>query len=121
MTHQLFSCSVSFLRRRAVLLFAGALFCAPTFGWSQDAVRPSLAGEATSEARRQDIDRLPYNLLLGPVRFRVSATVGFEYNDNINLSEVHEENDVIIRPQINLDAIWPITQINTLTLDLGVG
>src|SRR5437868_15418843 len=101
-------------------IFAMVLLCVTTVR-AQDAVRPSLAGEAASEARRQDVDRLPYNLLLGPVRFRVSATVGIEYNDNINLSEVHEENDVIIRPQINLDAIWPITQINTLTLDLGVG
>lgn len=103
------------------MLCALSLLCAPTLTWSQDAVRPSLAGEAASEARQQDINRLPYNLLLGPVRFRVSATVGVEYNDNINLAEVNKQDDVIFRPQINLNAIWPITQINTLTLDLGVG
>ena len=89
--------------------------------WAQDAVRPSLAGEAASEARRQDVDRLPYNLMTGPVRFRVSATMGIEYNDNINYAEVNEQEDVILHPQINLNAIWPITQINTLTLDIGLG
>jgi Putative beta-barrel porin 2 len=96
------------------------MLCVPLVR-AQDAVRPSLAGEAASEARRQDIDRLPYNLLVGPLRFRVSATMGVEYNDNINFAEVNEKDDVILHPQVNVDAIWPITQINTLTLDLGVG
>ena len=88
---------------------------------AQDVVRPSLAGEAASEARRQDIDRIPYNLLLGPVRFRFSASMGAEYNDNINLAEVNEQSDFILRPQVNLDAIWPITQLNTLRVDIGLG
>lgn len=48
-------------------------------------------------------------------------TTGIEYNDNINLSETDDQSDVIIRPQFNIDAIWPVTQLNTLKLDLGVG
>ena len=31
------------------------------------------------------------------------------------------QSDVIIRPQFNIDAIWPVTQLNTLKLDLGLG
>ena len=54
---------------------------------AQDAIRPSLAGEAAAEARRQSIDKIPYNLQLGPIKFRFSATMGVEYNDNINLAE----------------------------------
>ena len=116
-------------------IFLLSLVCAPIVR-SQDAVRPSLAGEAAAEARRQDIEHIPYNLLLGPVRFRFSATFGVEYNDNINLSDEgtavvvtptgpvllqsQKEEDVILRPAINLDAIWPITQLNTLRLDLGL-
>lgn len=88
---------------------------------AQDAVRPSLAGEEAAEARRQDIEHIPYNLMTGPIRYRVSATFGIEYNDNINLSENHEESDVILHPQVNIDAIWPVTQINTLRLDIGLG
>src|ERR1044071_8319206 len=88
---------------------------------AQEAVRPSLAGEAAAEARRQSVDQIPYNLLLGPVRFRFSITTGVEYNDNINLAETNKQSDVIIRPQFNLDAIWPLTQLNTLRLDLGLG
>ena len=87
----------------------------------QEAVRPSLAGEAAAETRRQSIDQIPYNLRLGPVRFLFSVTTGVEYNDNINLAEVNPQSDVIIRPQFNIDAIWPVTQLNTLKLDLGLG
>jgi hypothetical protein len=97
------------------------LLIACPFLRAQDAVRPSLAGEASAEARRQSIDKIPYNLLAGPIRFRFSATFGVEYNDNINLAEVNEEEDFIIRPQVNVNAIWPVTQLNTLRLDLGIG
>jgi hypothetical protein len=66
----------------------------------------------------------------------LSATVGAEYNDNINYSEnasgfvatpggpifvrTTKEDDFIITPSANIDAIWPITQLNTLRLDLGL-
>ena len=99
----------------APLLFAASLVSA------QDAIRPSLAGEAAAEARRQTIDRIPYNLLLGPVRFRFSATAGLEYNDNINVAEVESQEDFIFRPQVNFNALWPITQLNTLRFDIGIG
>lgn len=88
---------------------------------AQEAIRPSLAGEAASEARRQSAENLPYNLKVGPIKFRFSFTLGVEYNDNINLAERDKESDVIIRPQFNIDAIWPITQLNTLRFDLGIG
>lgn len=107
--------------KRIAFAFLFPLLCGVSIVHAQDAVRPSLAGEAASEARRQDIERIPYNLLVGPVRFRLSATMGVEYNDNINLSEVGEQQDVILRPQMNFDAIWPLTQLNTLRMDIGLG
>ena len=90
-------------------------------GFAQDAIRPSLAGEASAEARRQSLDRIPYNLLVGPVRFRVSATAGLEYNDNINIAEVNTQEDFIFRPNVNLNMMWPVTQLNTLRFDIGLG
>lgn len=117
-------------------VFVALLFATPALR-AQDAIRPSLAGEAAAEARRQQIDKIPYNLQVGPIKFRFSATMGFEYNDNVNLAEdgshtfpsltgpitvtTEPQDDFIIRPQINLNALWPITQLNTLRLDLGVG
>ena len=89
--------------------------------YSQDAVRPSLAGEEAYQARQEDVSRIPYNLLLGPVRFRVGASVGVEYNDNVTYSEINTQNDVIVTPNLTLDAIWPVTQLNTLRFDIGIG
>jgi len=125
-----------FARRLALAVFV-PLLCAAGILHAQDAIRPSLAGEAAAEARRQSIDKIPYNLQVGPIKFRFSATMGVEYNDNVNLAEdgtfvfssitgpisitTHRQEDVILRPQINIDALWPITQLNTLRLDLGVG
>src|SRR5262249_14069459 len=89
--------------------------------YAQDALRPSLAGEEAYEARQEDVSRIPYNLLLGPVRFRVGASVGVEYNDNVTYSEINTQDDVIVTPNLTLDAIWPVTQLNTLRFDIGIG
>ena len=106
--------------RTALMLILPLFVLIPSLR-AQDAVRPSLAGEAAAEARHQSVEQIPYNLLAGPVRFLFSITTGIEYNDNINLSQTDQQSDVIIRPQFNIDAIWPVTQLNTLKLDLGLG
>jgi hypothetical protein len=133
----------SFARRLGLAALAAVVTAAPITR-AQDAIRPSLAGEAAAEARRQAIDKIPYNLQLGPIKFRFSATMGFEYNDNVNLAEdgsavflvpagpslpsfslvtvtTESQSDWILRPQVTLNALWPITQLNTLKFDIGVG
>ena len=128
---------LSFSARRIGLAALVAVLCAAPITRAQDAIRPSLAGEAAAEARRQAIDKIPYNLQVGPIKFRFSATMGLEYNDNINLAEgdsftfasptgpititTEEQSDFILRPQVNLNALWPITQLNTLRFDIGIG
>jgi hypothetical protein len=128
--------------RRSGAVFLGMMILTASAAlYGQDAVRPSLAGQEASDARQEDVSRIPYNLLLGPVRFRVGASVGVEYNDNINYSDngtaivpnpfgppgtfsvIHtsSEDDFIVTPNLTLDAVWPITQLNTLRLDLGLG
>jgi len=109
------------LRASATLLFVVSMLVATAGIYGQDAVRPSLAGQQASDARQEDVSRIPYNLLLGPVRFRVGASVSAEYNDNVNYAETNTQDDFIITPNLSLDAIWPITQLNTLRLDLGIG
>ena len=129
--------SPAFSAGKIVLGLIVLLLCAAPIVRAQDAIRPSLAGEASSEARRQSIDNIPYNLQLGPMKVRFSATLGFEYNDNVNLAEdasallpavggpilvtTQQQSDFIIRPQINVNLLWPITQLNTFRLDLGIG
>jgi hypothetical protein len=139
MSRRLISLRRGQLRKSATLLFVTSMLVATAGVYAQDAVRPSLAGQEASDAREQDVSRIPYNLLLGPVRFRVGATVGVEYNDNINYADdgtavipnptgpgfitirSNSQDDVIVTPNLTLDAIWPVTQLNTLRLDLGIG
>jgi Putative beta-barrel porin 2 len=106
---------------KSALLFVGTILSAGISLNAQDAIRPSLAGQDAYNARQEDVSRIPYNLLLGPVRFRVGATVGVEYNDNINYAEVNTQDDVIVTPTLTLDMLWPVTQLNTLRVDLGLG
>src|SRR5207244_2470700 len=108
-------------RKSITLLFALSTLIASADIYAQDAIRPSLAGQQASDARQEDVSRIPYNLLLGPVRFRVGASVTAEYNDNVTYAENNTQDDFIITPNLSLDAIWPVTQLNTLRLDLGVG
>jgi hypothetical protein len=61
-----------------------------------------------------------YNLAVGPVRVNVAAGVGFEYNDNINLSDHNRESDFIFRPSLNLDTVWQLSEMNTLRFSMGV-
>ena len=109
------------IRTSATILCVMSMMVATAGLYAQDAVRPSLAGQEASDARQEDVSRIPYNLLLGPVRLRVGASVEAEYNDNITYAEVNTKDDFIITPNLTIDAIWPVTQLNTLRLDLGVG
>src|ERR1044071_691085 len=130
-------CSSAFCFSKSGLVLLVLVLWATPAVKGQEAIRPSLAGEEAAEARRQSIDKIPYNLELGPMKLRFSATLGFEYNDNINLSEdatafipgpfgpvpvtTQQQSAFIIHPQVSINALWPITQLNTLKLDLGVG
>src|SRR2546423_14920205 len=136
-THMSHATSPSPFARRLVIALLLPIVCAGGIGSAQDAVRPSLAGEAAAEARRQSIDKIPYNLEIGPIKFRFSASLGLEYNDNVNLAEdgsftfpsptgpitvrTSPQEDFILRPMINLNALWPVTQLNTLRFDIGIG
>jgi len=137
MSRQAILNSPAFSAGKIGLALLVAVLCGAPMVHAQDAIRPSLAGEASAEARRQSIDQIPYNLQLGPMKLRFSATLGFEYNDNVNLAEdatatlpgpsgpvlvtTEQQSDFIIRPQVNVNALWPITQLNTLRLDVGIG
>ena len=57
---------------------------------------------------------------MGPVRGNASASVGFNYTDNVFYS-TQRKNDFMINPEVSLDGMYPISQLNTLRLSLGIG
>ena len=68
--------------------------------------------EAAEEANR-------YNFAIGPVQFGLALGIGLEYNDNITLSDDNELEDFILRPILDVQAVWYLSELNTIKLSLG--
>jgi len=90
-------------------------------GLSQEALRPSLAGEAAASQRRLEMENQPYNFKIGRFSALIDSSLSLEWNDNVNLAEGNRQEDVILKPQFHAYSFWPITTKNALNLDLGVG
>ena len=103
-------------------LLVGCL-CVPTFrpASAQESVRPSLAGDRIAAMQQPAIDNSNYNLKLGPALVNLSSSLQLEFNDNITLSEHNQESDLIVRPSIGASVRWQVTELNALSLDLGIG
>jgi len=99
----------------SLLFFAGQAH-------SQEALRMSVAGDLAAESQRQAENTIGYyNLLWGPVAWRFSSGLGLDFDDNVNLQSQNREGDFIIRPNLNTQMHWPVTQKNSLDVSMGVG
>jgi hypothetical protein len=101
-------------------LVSSHLLCAPQ-SLGQESIRASLAGDQAAFARRPALSNAGYNLQLGPVLAKFSASLGLEFNDNITLSENGRESDLIVRPSLYANTLWQVSELNALRLDLGIG
>jgi hypothetical protein len=80
-----------------------------------------MAGDAAIAARRAQSESQPYTVKSGDFRLLVSPSLGLEYNDNVTVSDGHQQEDFILQPLLNLTATYPITRANLLRLNLGIG
>ncbi|MCC7518156.1 MAG: hypothetical protein IT578_03105 [Verrucomicrobiae bacterium] len=69
---------------------------------------------------RQQVDDTQATVRVGKVNFRMAAGLRQEYNDNIGLTPKAREHDFITTPHLTLGAHWPISQLNSLDLVLGL-
>jgi hypothetical protein len=90
-------------------------------GFAQEAFRVSLAGQAAAEARERSLANQRFNMMLGPVGLRFTSQFDIEANDNVRFESEDENGDIILRPQLNMQAVWRATQKNTLTFGAGFG
>jgi hypothetical protein len=90
-------------------------------GHCQEAIRMSLASEQAAEAQNPTVGSNYYNVQAGPVYLRFQGEMGIELNDNVNYTETHRRADVILRPVLNTDLLWPLTERNNLSLISGLG
>jgi hypothetical protein len=62
-----------------------------------------------------------YNLKLGRLTARLTASTQVEFNDNINLSDKNPEGDISFGPDIGIGFLYPVTKDNVLQFDIGFG
>jgi len=88
---------------------------------AQEVARDSIAGEKTAAKSKKGETPVGYNLHAGPVSFSVQASLRTEFNDNVYYTEAQRKQDIIIRPEVKIGSFWPITDLNSLSLNLGIG
>lgn len=82
--------------------------------------RPSGSGQRLA-APRNTLRASSYNVKAGPLQMAFSATMGGAYNSNINLSKNDPISDFILTPRVGMGLYYPITRLNNLALNLGLG
>ncbi len=79
------------------------------------------AGLSPVDAVDQAAVEEKYNFRLGLVDFVIAAGIGVEFNDNITLASANEVSDIIIRPEVNIEGVLRVSELNTLRFGLGLG
>ena len=105
------------IRRVFLLLFA----CVTAISASaQESIRPSSTESGAADARQQNDIQSTYNVKAGPVGVNVTSSMSVEATDNVGLSQTGREGDLILRPEIDFDSQWKVSQLNTLRFSLGL-
>jgi len=79
---------------------------------------PLRPGQDLNEAQAaEEADR--YNFAIGPVQFGLAIGFGIEFNDNITLSDDDRISDFILRPSLDIQATWRLSELNTIRLSIG--
>jgi hypothetical protein len=104
---------------RCVFFFCGCMV--GTVAWGQEALNNSIAGQANSESRAQQLQSQDYTFKYGDFRSLISATADAAWNDNINLTKSGPLDDYILTPSLRVTSSYPVTQDNVLFFDISIG
>src|SRR5947209_3494949 len=86
------------------------------FTRGQDSVSMSIAGAQAAEARRKAHSTIGYyNLTLGPTGWKLTSSLGIQYDDNVTLTS-KAESDVLFTPEVDMHMLWPVSEENSLDL-----
>ncbi len=69
----------------------------------------------------QSVEAQNENFKIGGFLFDLAATFDITYDDNINYAEFNPRWDLILRPGVSLTGRYQLTELNTLSVNLGVG
>ena len=62
-----------------------------------------------------------YNLQLGQTYWSFTGGLGADYDSNVLLTQNHPEGDYILRPEIDLKVLVPVSDKNNLNISVGAG
>lgn len=113
------------LRRRAAdIIFSGTLAaaallvaCFPVNANAQEVPRPSYARQVEKTSQPSGSGA---TFKVGEVLLRVEAHISTEFVDNVDLTP-QAKADLIISPEISVNATWAVTKLNTLQFRAGLG
>jgi len=88
---------------------------------AQEALHDSMTGEAAMEARKLQVESVPYTFKYGDFKVLVTPSLGLDWNDNVNIVRTNALQDFILSPLVRLDLSYPITENNLLSLNVGAG
>jgi hypothetical protein len=113
------------MRSRLFIIWA-CVFAATTMNFAnranaQEMGRSSETGENLAEQLQQSNANQTYNLRLGPVGLRAEGDLTMTFNDNIGLNKSGRIADMIVTPMGVIHGRWEVSDLNTLTFNLGVG
>ena len=114
----------SLCRNRWIRFFSASLGVAgliPPAQGQEQTTRDSLAGEKAAESKKMGEVPAGYNMHVGPIGFSIQPGLRADLNDNIYWTEKDRQSDLILKPELKINALWPITDLNSLSLSLGLG
>jgi hypothetical protein len=88
---------------------------------AQEALQNARAGDAAANSRAKQMQSPDYTFKKGDFQMLLLPSLGFDWNDNINLSQTNVMDDFIITPSVGITASYPLTQRNLLYLDITIG
>ena len=97
-----------------------ALLLVPGFCGAQEALKNAIFQDQGFSQRQAAAAQDSGQPTADKPAFTVGASLGIQYDDNINLVEFNPLSDVIISPGVNFAGQWPISQTSQLTFGLGV-
>jgi hypothetical protein len=102
-------------RSIVILTFSHALAIA------QDSLRQSIGANDETAQRGRRLENQPYTLRYGDLRLLMTASATCTWDDNLDMVDRSPLQDLIVVPRSNVSVHWPITDLNSLSLSLGVG
>lgn len=87
--------------------------------FAQEALKYSIAGADAAASRRAERENQPYTVQAGPWRFLFTGSLAAEWNDNINLSFLNPQEDLLLWPRLDMKAMSFLRGNTSFDINLG--